>query len=1041
MKGRKYLLLYFIIDILFSMNTKMNKIAGWVVFAIALVVYYLSAERVGSLWDCGEFITGAYKLEVVHPPGAPLFLLIGRIFTLPAQWLSDDPAMISFAVNLMSGVCTAFAAAFVAWSTGFLGKLALVGRDKEPDQGEEIALAGAGLAAGLATAFCSSIWFSAVEGEVYAMSTFFTCLVMWSAIKWYALPDTAESDRWLVFSVYAAGLSIGVHLLSLLAFPMIGMLYYFKKYESRNVIGILLSAFAGVLFFAIFVQKMVVVGIPQLWANLELITVNSMGLPFHSGLIPLLLILGGLATFGFYSAHKRNNKALQMITACALMVVIGFSTIGVVVIRANANTPINMNNPDNPMSLLPYINREQYGERELLKGPWYGAQPADVEQTDRYGQVGDRYEIVDKKISYIYNSRDEGLFPRMQDSQGSRAPIYEMWRGGEQGKPSVGENIGFMLNYQVGWMYWRYFFWNFIGRQNGEQGFYPWDKKTGNWLSGITFWDEARLYDQSEMPQTMLNDKARNTYYALPFLFGLFGLLFHFRRKPNDGLALLALFVITGLGIIFYSNQPPNEPRERDYVLVGSFLTYCVWIGMGVLALYEVLKDKVKLSGPISGVIASAIVLIAPLLMLSQNFDDHTRSQITASRDYAANFLNSTEKDKGSIIFTYGDNDTYPLWYAQETENIRTDVRVTNLSLIAVDWYIEQLRRKVNNSPALNLTISTESYRGNNRNTIVIDPNGGEMSLQQALDIANQTRNGSGQSAKYYFPSRRLYIPVDKQKVLANGTVKPEDADKIVDRIYITIPEGKNYLIKDELAILDVINSNLWDRPVYFAVTCRPEKMFGLQKYMQLEGLGLRIVPIQTEATPESRQYGSVYGAGRVATDKIYKHFTEDYSWGNFDKEDVYVDRSYGPSVQSHRVTLMRGARQLMAEGDTTRAVKLVDVYFEGFPHMNFPYDYNTMYLLNIYMAAGALDNAKPHLETMAVEAADWLNFYETLDPSLMDPDNDFGFSDDYLLMRRTAQDAMRAIDDYKDEAFKKKCQDLLSPFIGNGGGTGVLRD
>jgi len=957
------------------------------------------------------------------------------MFTLPADWFSSDPAMISFSVNLMSGVCTAFAAAFVAWTTGMFGQLALVGRGNRPNENEELALGGAGLVAGLATAFCSSIWFSAVEGEVYAMSTFFTGLVVWSAAKWYSLPDTAKSDRWLIFSVYAAGLSIGVHLLSLLAFPAIGMLYYFKKYEKHNFLGMMLAALAGVLFFAIVVQKMIVVGIPTLWSKLELMMVNGLGMPFHTGAIPLVLIIGGIIGAGFYFAHKRNSKVLQMMTAAALMLVLGYSTVGVVVIRANANTPINMNTPSDPIRLIPYINREQYGERELLKGPWYGANPISTETTPRYGQVGDKYEIVDYKVSYEWDDRDLELFPRMQDSQASRAGIYKMWRGGDTSKPTIGENIGFTLRYQVGWMYWRYFFWNFVGRQNADQGYYSWDVRDGNWMSGITPLDEARLYNQSELPTTIKEDKARNFYYALPFIFGLLGMFFHFKQRPNEALALLSLFIITGIGIILYSNQPPNEPRERDYVLVGSFLTYCIWIGMGVLALFEVLRNNLKSSGKVSAIAATAIVLIAPILMGTQNFDDHSRADITASRDYAANFLNSVEKDQGSIIFTYGDNDTYPLWYAQETEEIRTDVRVANLSLIAVDWYIEQLRRKTNDSPAVKFTVSSPSYRGNNRNTVPIVEQGQvkEMSIKQALEFINKdiaNPDNDPRRPKAYLPTRRLYIPVDKQKVLANGTVAREDADKIVDRIYINLPAEKNYLVKDELAILDVIGSNLWDRPVYFAVTCRPEKMFGLQDYMQLEGLGLRIVPIKTEMSGERRQYGQVYGAGRVATDKVFKHFTEDFAYGNFDKEDVFVDHSYGPSVQSHRVALLRTVRQMITERDTVRAAVLTDKYFEAFPHMNFPYDYNTMYLINGYMAAGAKDKAKPHLEIMANEAADWLNFYASLKPELMDPDNDFGFFDDYRLMVRTAEDALRAINEIDDQEFKDKYKAMLEPFV-----------
>lgn len=871
------------------------------------------------------------------------------------------------------------------------------------------------------------------------MSTFFTGLVVWSAAKWYSLPDTPKTDRWLIFSIYAAGLSIGVHLLSLLAFPAIGMLYYFKKYKDTNFLGVVVSAAAGVLFFALVVQKLIVVGIPSLWGGLELFMVNSLGMPFHSGVFPLILIIGGIIAGGFYLAHKQNSKLLQMITASVLMLVLGYSTVGVVVIRANANTPINMNAPSDPIRLIPYINREQYGERELLRGPWYGANPVGTETTPRYGQVGDKYEIVDYKVSYEWNPRDLGLFPRMQDSQPGRLGPYGMHRGLKPGetprKPTLGENIGFTLNYQIGWMYWRYFFWNFVGRQNADQGYYSWDKKDGNWLTGIGPLDSARLYNQDNLPETIREDKGRNKYYALPFIFGLLGLFFHFTKRPKDALALLALFIITGIGIILYSNQPPNEPRERDYVLVGSFLTYCMWIGMGVLALYEVMRDNLKSSGKVSAIAATAVVLVAPILMGSQNWDDHDRSGIQASRDYAANFLNSVEEDQGSIIFTYGDNDTYPLWYAQETEEIRTDVRVANLSLIAVDWYIEQLRRTTNDSPAVNFTISTEAYRGNNRNTVQVfeQDNVQEMSVKQALQFMNRDLPGSENNPRQpqtYLPTRRLYIPVDKDKVIANGTVAPEDRDKIVDRVYINIPKEKNYLVKDELAILDVLGSNLWERPVYFAVTVRPEKMFGLQDYMQLEGLGLRVVPIRTEPSRERDQYGKVYGAGRVDTDKVYENFTEKFAYGNFDKEDLFVDGSYGPSVQSHRVAMLRTIRQMIAEGDTTRAVSLTDKYFEAFPHINFKYDYNTMYMINNYMAVGAKDKAKPHLEIMAREAADWLDFYDSLDSEDMNPDNDFGHYQDYVLMARTAQDVLRAVQEYDDADFKNKIKSQLEPLL-----------
>jgi len=540
-----------------SGNRSLRNIAGWIVFAVAAIVYYFSVERTGSLWDCGEFILGAYKLQVVHPPGAPLYLIVGRVFTMVAELFSNNPEDIAFSVNLMSGICTAFAAMFVCWVTMLLGKLAIAGREETLDQGQQLAVAGAGLVAGLATTFSTSIWFSAVEGEVYAMSTFFTAATLWSVIKWYSLPDEAEHDRWLVLSMYLAGLSIGVHLLSLLTFPALALFYYFKKNENPTLLGMGLAALAGVGIIA-FTQVFVISGIPRLWAFLELQMVNGLGMPFHSGLIPLLLIVGGLVALGLRVAHQRNHQLAQLAVVGALMIVVGFSTIGVIVVRANASPPINMNDPSDAMRLQPYLAREQYGERALLFGPWYGAQPIDNEFKPRYGQVGDRYEIVDDKISYEWRNSDMTFLPRMQDGTQGRPQLYEMWRNGETSKPNFFDNIGFMVRYQFGWMYWRYFMWNFAGRQNGDQGFYPWDPKSGHWYTGITPLDQARLYNEAELPETMREHQARNRYFLLPFIFGLIGVFFHFRKRNQDAIGLLALFIITGIGIIIYSNQPPN---------------------------------------------------------------------------------------------------------------------------------------------------------------------------------------------------------------------------------------------------------------------------------------------------------------------------------------------------------------------------------------------------------------------------------------------------------------------------------------------------
>lgn len=1011
-------------------NKTIANIAGWLVFAITATVFFFSVERTGSLWDCGEFILGAYKLQVVHPPGAPLFALIGRMFTWVADMFSNDPADIAFAVNLMSGISTAFAATFICWVTIMLGKLALVGRDEEMSQGEAIATAGAGIAAGLTTAFTTSIWFSAVEGEVYAMSTFFTTLTLWAMIKWYSLPDTPQTDRWMFFSIYAAGLSIGVHLLSILTFPALALFYYFKKFKKHTFWGMAAAAGIGVAIIAV-IQKLIIVGIPKLWGAMELMMVNGLGMPFHTGLIPTMLIVLAVIFFGLRYAHQRENALLQYIIVGATLVTIGFSTIGVVVVRANAEPPINMNAPSDAMRLIPYLNREQYGERALLRGPDFEAQPVTQEYEDRYGEVGDKYEIVDQKISYVFAPEDKMLFPRMGDYTQNRGQLYKQWMGLNPqnplppGRPNQADNISFFVRYQLNWMYWRYFMWNFAGRQNGDQGYYPWDKSSGHWLSGIKFLDEMRLYDQDNLPASFKEDKARNKYYMLPLLFGIFGLIFHFTKRRSDFLGLLALFIITGIGIIIYSNQPPNEPRERDYVLVGSFFTFAIWIGMGVLAIFDLLRKRLNLQGVAPAVIASAIVLIAPILMGTQNFDDHSRRLHTGARDYATNFLESCAPN--AIIFTYGDNDTYPLWYAQEVEGIRTDVRVVNLSLIAVDWYIDLLRRKVNDSPAINFTLDPEDIRGRKRNQVFyVDPdrnpsNDPTLSLQDFMRFISESHPVSGNNREYesHYFTKNVIIPLNRNQLLAEGVIEPQDTAGVPGAIPVNV--NRDYLLKDDVAVLDIIASNIWDRPIYFAVTCRPEKLFGMQDFMQLEGLALRLTPVRQ---PSDQVYG-IIGSGRVDSEGIYDKVMNKFRWGNFDKYDLYVDRSYTPSVQSMQLMFRRAALDLLAKGDTTKALELTDKYFESFPDMNFPFDYRTNYILQIYYQAGAPEKAKPYAQTLANRLADYMSFYESIDPNVLSS----SFRNEYSYNYQTLEELLQYVQASGDDAFYQELVQKFAPY------------
>ncbi len=1048
---------------------RISRITGWIVFAVAFVVYFFSAERVGSLWDCGEFILGAYKLQVVHPPGAPVYVLIGRMFAWVADLVSNDPAHISFAVNLMSGFFTALLAMLAARIAMMLGKLALLGREQDADSSQLLALSGTGLVAGLATAFCSSIWFSAVEGEVYAMSTFFTALTFWGAVRWYFHEDSPQNDRWLVFVAFSAALSIGVHLLSILTFPAIALLYYFKKYEKPNVIGAGVSMAIGV-FVIYFVQKVLIAGIPEMWKSFEIPMVNSMGAPFHSGLIPTFLlyslmffglfkyarssgrnmlylaIAGGslavisllsigfvqsvvlvpLSVFLLYKYHSGEAKYnLQVIAMALLMFVIGFSTLGIIVIRANADTPVNMNVPSDAVRVLPYLNREQYGERPLLYGPHFDARPVSVEKEDRYGRVGDRYEKVDEKIEYTYDSSDKMLFPRVTHTDAARKSLYRTWWGQKTGAPTQGFNLSFLMRYQVNWMYWRYFMWNFAGRQNGIQGYSPWDKSAGHWVSGIKPLDEAKLYNMDELPDSFKRRKGNNTYYLLPLLFGLFGLFYHARRRQKEFFAMTILFIITGIGIIIYSNQPPNEPRERDYVLAGSFFTYCIWIGMGVLAMYQLFVKRFRLGGMPAAGLATALALTAPAIMAFQNFDDHSRAHHTASRDYASNFLESCAPN--AIIFTYGDNDTYPLWYAQEVENIRRDIRVVNLSLIQVDWYINKLRSKVNDSPPLKLTVPAEAYRGNKRNTVFFYPPQGPFEPKNLLEelryIGHPENEQQGQTI---MRTSQLYIPIDRQRAIQSGWISPSDTTNFVSRINIDLSRSVSagYIIKDELAIMDVIASNIYDRPVYFATTCKNEKLMGLNDYMQLEGLSLRIMPFKNTSDKSLM----IYGSGKVDSDIVYDNVMNKFKWGGFEERELFVDNSYGAAVQSHRMMMMRAAEDLLTSGQKQKAVDLCDKFFYAFPQMNFSYSPFIMPFISIYANAGEREKAKTHLRILANQISQEMNFFDSIDTETLE----LSYSRDYAYNAQTIPQILDVARRLQDPNFETEIKNLIERFSMN---------
>lgn len=1011
----------------------MNNIVGWLMFFVAATVYILTAEPTSSLWDCGEFISAAYKLEVVHPPGAPLFLMIGRMFAKVAETFSSDKANIAYAINVMSGLCTAALVMFIFWSTTILTKLSLLGHDqKVEDLGDKIAILGSGVVAALATTFASSVWFSAVEGEVYAMSSGFTGLVIWSALRWY-VADGKKADRWLVFIAYMIGLSIGVHLLSLLAIPFMAILFYYKKGNVRGmtmshnsvfaVLGLALlvgmqfvdmpvwlhlilgfsipalylfaytqtqleerkawlyigiSAIVGFVIL-IFVQSIFIPKLPQIAAYFDFTFVNDFGMGVGSGMIFFLIILVALVVGGLNYSQSRKMYGLQLGFMMFAMALMGFSTYASIVIRAQANTPINMNNPSDPYSLLSYINREQYGDRPLSYGPHFAAEQVGYESKGKsYRPVKSStgkitYQVVSEKGEYVYNDEDMMLFPRLGHMDENREKQYRNWLDLPDDKPDWNNNMDFFFRYQIGWMYFRYFMWNFTGRQNAQQGYYASDVTKGNWISGIDFIDNKRLTPQADLPSSM-KDQGRNTYYFLPLIFGLLGLLFHIARRPQDALAVGVLFLVTGVAIIIFSNQPPGEPRERDYVLVGSIFTYCIWIGMGVASIYTGLKSFFKASTLRAG-LATSLVMVAPLIMGFQNWDDNSRANHTGARDYANNFLQSCAPN--AIIFTYGDNDTYPLWYAQEVEGIRTDVRVVNFSLLAVDWYIDQLRRKMNDSDAIPMTISKDAYRGSARNILPVQPRGNMSMIDM---IKHMGASNPVQTRSQVFPSSvpatDFFIPISKDEIRRNKVVSSSVSDdQIVDRMNLKLEAAAIY--KDDIALFDIIASNAatgWKRPIYFAVTVRPEKIGIFKNYLQLEGMALRIVPILTQNN------GSNAGAlsmGRVDVDLMYRNLMEKFRWGGFDKYKMFVDESYSPSIQTQQFAFWRLVNSLKQNGDKERAIKVLERMYEAFPHMNFPIDENySREGLSLFIDLGVPEKAKPHVLNLAKASAEKLKYF-----------------------------------------------------------------
>ena len=962
---------------------KYNRITGWLVFLIASFVYLSTMEPTASFWDCGEFIATAYKLEVGHPPGAPLFMLIGRFFSL----FTNDPAHVARLINAWSALASALTIMFLFWTITHLVRK-IYRKEGDLSTGEVVTILGSGLVGALAYTFTDTFWFSAVEGEVYATSSLITALVFWAILKWENVANEKYANRWLILIFYIIGLSIGIHLLNLLAIPAIVFVYYFRKYEPTPK-GFFIALGVSIVLLGT-IMYLIIPGTVIVASWFELLFVNGFGLPYNSGVFFYFALLIVLIIWGLRYSIRHNKPLLNTALLAFTVLLIGYSSYTTTVIRSNAEPPMDQNNPDNVFSLLYYLNREQYGERPLFKGPYYNAPILDIKYGKKtYDKEGGKYIVTNRKTEYVYDPRFVTIFPRMYSRDKKHINDYKYWAGikgrpvslsygGRQETeyvPTFGENLRFFFHYQVGFMYLRYFMWNFAGRQNDIQG--HGDVMHGNWISGIPFLDNARLGDQDKMPDYLKRNRGHNRYFLLPLLLGLLGAWFHYRRHPKDFWVVLLLFLFTGLAIVVYLNQYPHQPRERDYAYAGSFYAFAIWIGLGVAALTEALPKKIPLTLR-GGAMTLLSLLLVPGIMAQQNWDDHDRSGRYTARDFAKNYLNSCAKN--AILFTNGDNDTFPLWYVQEVEGVRTDVRVANLSYMSAGWYLDELARKAYDSDRLPFSLSHEQYRSGTRDIVLI-----QKRLKKYYNLKELIRfvayddpktkipspYGKGEMADY-FPTNLFSVPVDSAKVVSNGTVPPWRAGQIVKEVKWKYP--KKVVYKNDLMVLDLLSNSNWERPIYFAVTIPGSAYPGIEQYLQDEGMAYRFVPIRKNT--RDPEYG--YVESHIMYDNVMNKFV----WGNLSDPHVYLDENNRRMISNFRSIFNRLATTLIREKKVDSARAVVKKCVELLPDRVAPYDYFSLSTVHNAYAVGDTTIAREVAQQLAANISGELAFILSLEPS-----------------------------------------------------------
>jgi hypothetical protein len=990
---------------------RLNNLVGWVVFAIATAVFLLTLEPTASFWDCGEFIACSYKLLVPHPPGAPTFLILGRLMSL---FSFGDVTKVAVLVNALSALSSSFTVLFLFWIITRLARKLLLARGEfetetpEPTGYQTLLILGAGVVGALSFAFSDSFWFNAEEGEVYAMSALCTAAVVWIMLKWEEHASEADSDKWLILIAYVIGLSIGVHLLNLLALPALAFIYYYRRSQNPGVVGGIVTLVVSLIIVGS-VLVGIIPGLPTLAGGFEVFFINALGLPFDSGLIIFLLLFIGLIYVGFRLSYQRRSQLLNTAMLCFVFILIGYSTYLIVPIRSSFHPTINENNPEDVLSFVSYLKREQYGSRPLLYGPQFNAQPDHYEEgAPRYKRQDGKYvEILPRAQEPGYADADKMLLPRLYSYDPAHIQEYKKWVPDlqEGTKPTMGQNLGFLFRYQIGHMFWRYFGWNYIGRESDVQ------------QSGVI---GPLSPSASTLPERIGGSFAHNNFFAIPLILGLIGLFVQIRKRGHDALVVGLLFLFTGIAIVVYLNQPPIEPRERDYTFTGATFAFAIWIGLGVLGVGQALAAALKAEN-LRASVAVLLGLISPTILLAQGWDDHNRSGRYNSVDSARNLLNSCAPN--AILFTNGDNDTFPLWYAQEVEGVRTDVRVAVLSYLNTDWYIQQMKRRSYKSDPVPVTMNDATYVQGNNDMLPFSPNPSvdSLDLKQFISLVGQgsplLKYTDGNYSTMTFPTPNFFLNVDTAAVKALGIVPKDREKQLVSRMNWSM--GKRAIEKKNLVILDMIATNNWKRPIYFSSTVAPSDYMNLQPYFQLEGMAYRLLPLRD---PNFSPRGD---EGYVEKAICYDVLMNKFQYRGLDNASVFYDENNLRFPANYRDKFARLANAYAADGDLAKAKEVANKCLAVMPDNAVPFDFYTPQLVPVLYAVGEKDKANAILDKLTTRSLNTLSYYQTHDAALFDDSQR-----QYLYMLQSVYQAAAQV---KDEARAKKAYDVLAPYLQQG--------